>query len=225
MILLLFSALVFCGHYNFLLFHTLIELLSITVAWSIFVVSWNSRQALPNNFFIFIGISYLFTGALDLVHTMGYMGMNIFQGYKANMPTQLWIATRYMESISLLIAPLFLRRHLKIDLVFLAYVLTTSLVLLSIFFWKVFPACFVDGEGLTTFKKNSEYVIAMILTGALAFLFRERREFNPKVFKLLAASIFFTIGSELFFYLLRARLWFFELYGSLFENHLLLFHL
>ena len=199
MVLVLFSALVFCSRYNFLLFHTFIELLSITVAWSIFVVSWNSRQFLANNYLIFLGISYLFAGVLDLVHTMGYMGMNIFQGYKANMPTQLWVAARYMESISLLIAPVFLRRNLKIDLIFLAYTLATVLVLGSIFYWNVFPACFVDGEGLTAFKIGSEYIISMILLGALALLFKNRREFDQRVFQLLAVSISFTITSELFF--------------------------
>ena len=108
--------------YNYLLFHTLAELFSIVVASGIFIVAWNSRRILDNNYLLFVGIAYLFIGGLDLVHTLAYKGMNIFQGYGTNLPTQLWIAARYMESLSLLIAPVFLSRRLRADLVFMAYV-------------------------------------------------------------------------------------------------------
>ena len=36
---------------------------------------------------------------------------------------------------------------------FLGYGVVTSLLLASIFYWNVFPVCFVEGVGLTAFKK------------------------------------------------------------------------
>ena len=99
--------------YSYLLFHGLVEIFSIMVAWAIFIVAWNSRRFMDNNYLLFMGIAYLFIGILDLAHTLAYKGMNIFHGYQANLPTQLWIAARYMESLSLLMAPLFLRRRLR----------------------------------------------------------------------------------------------------------------
>jgi hypothetical protein len=63
--------------YNFLLFHTLAELFSIVVAWSLFIVVWNTRHLSDNSAFIFIGISYLFIGSIDLVHTLSYKGMGV----------------------------------------------------------------------------------------------------------------------------------------------------
>ncbi len=185
--------------YNYLLFHTLAELFSIVVACGIFIVAWNSRRILDNNYFLFVGIAYLFIGGLDLVHTLAYKGMNVFQGYGTNLPTQLWIAARYMESLSLLIAPVFLSRRLRADLVFMAYVLATFLVLGSVFYWHVFPTCFVEGAGLTPFKKISEYVISMILIGAITFLFQKRKEFDGSVFQLLVAAMAITIAEELVF--------------------------
>ena len=124
---------------------------------------------LDNNYLLFVGIAYLFIGGLDLVHTLAYKGMNIFQGYETNLPTQLWIAARYMESLSLLIAPAFLSRRLRADLVLMAYALATCLVLGSVFYWHIFPTCFVEGVGLTPFKKISEYVVSLILIGAITF--------------------------------------------------------
>ena len=65
------------SRYNFLLFHSIAELFSITVAWSLFVVVWNSRHLSDNRAFIFIGIGYLFIGSIDLVHTLSYKGMGV----------------------------------------------------------------------------------------------------------------------------------------------------
>ncbi len=87
--------------YNFLFFHTIAEIFSIVIAFAIFVVSWNTRYFFTNNYLLFLGIGYLFVAILDLTHTLAYKGMNIFHGYGANLPTQLWIGTRYLESISL----------------------------------------------------------------------------------------------------------------------------
>jgi hypothetical protein len=56
--------------YSYLLFHSLAEMFSIVVACGIFMLAWNSRRFLDNNYLLFIGIAYLFIGGLDLVHTL-----------------------------------------------------------------------------------------------------------------------------------------------------------
>ena len=185
--------------YNYLLFHSLAEIFSVVVACGIFMVSWNSRHFLDNNYLLFLGIGYLFVGGLDLVHTLTYKGMGIFQGYGTNLATQLWIAARYTESLSLLIAPLFIRRKLKINLLFSSYLLALLLLLISIFYWNIFPLCFVEGVGLTPFKKISEYIISVILLASIALLLKNRIEFDRDVFKWVVWSILLTIASELAF--------------------------
>ena len=90
--------------YNYLLFHSIAELFSIIIACGVFMITWNARRFIRNNYLLFIGLAYLFVGGLDLVHTLGYRGMAIFKGYHTNLATQLWIAARYVESLSLLIA-------------------------------------------------------------------------------------------------------------------------
>jgi PAS domain S-box-containing protein len=185
--------------YSYLLFHSLAEIFSIVVACGIFMIAWNSRRFLDNTYLLFIGIAYLFVGGLDLIHTLAYKGMGVFEGYGTNLPTQLWIAARYVESFSLLIAPLLLGRKLKVNVVFLGYTLATTLLLGSIFYLILFPICFVEGVGLTPFKKISEYVISLVLFASVALLFRKRYEFDASVLRLLVASIILTIVSELAF--------------------------
>ena len=91
----LLAVLYLASLYNYLLFHSIAEIFSIVVACGIFLVVWNSREYLNNNYLLFLGIAYLFVAGFDLVHTLAYKGMDIFVGYGANLPTQLWIAGRY----------------------------------------------------------------------------------------------------------------------------------
>jgi diguanylate cyclase (GGDEF)-like protein len=98
----------------------------------------------------------------------------------------------------MLIFPLFLRRKLNVYLTFLAFGLVTFLLLWAIFA-GVFPACFVEGAGLTPFKKVSEYIISMIFVASAVVLFRRREAFDPKVMTWLIGSLLLTIGAELVF--------------------------
>jgi PAS domain S-box-containing protein len=184
---------------NYLLFHSLAELFSVVIAFSIFIIAWNSRSLMENSYMLFLGIAYLFVGTFDLLHTLSYAGMGVFSGSTTNLPTQLWIAARYTESLSLLIGPVFLGRRLRADLVFAAYTVAAVLILSSIFYWHTFPVCFVEGRGLTPFKIVSEYAISGILLGAIAALRRRRAYLHPRVLRLLIASIAVTIVSELCF--------------------------
>jgi len=185
--------------YNYLLYHSLAELFSVVIAVGVFAIAWNSRRFLENNYLLYLGIAYLFVGIIDLAHTLSYKGMSIFSGFGANLPTQLWIAARYLEAVSLLLAPWFLRRRLNPAALFAAYFLIFTLLCLAIFYWRIFPVCFVEGVGLTPFKKISEYIICGILAGALAFLWRQQAEFDPMVLRLIIWSIILTMASELAF--------------------------
>ena len=185
--------------YSYILFHLTAEIFSIVIACGIFMVVWNARKILDNKYLLFIGIAYLFVSLLDVVHTLAYKGMNIFRGYDANLPTQLWITARFVQSISLLIAPLFLRRKLNHNFVFAVYLVITTSLLSSIFYWKIFPDCFVEGKGLTEFKRIGEYIISLILLLSLLLLRKYRKEFDKDIHRLLLWSIILTILSELTF--------------------------
>jgi signal transduction histidine kinase len=196
---LIFSGLYLSRLYSYLLFHSLAEIFSIVVACGIFMVAWNSRRFLDNNYLLFLGIAYLFIGGIDLVHTLAYNGMGIFKVSGPNLPTQLWIVARYVESISLIIAPFLLDRDIKTAPVFAAFSAATCFLLLTIFVWRIFPDCFIEDQGITSFKKISEYIISLILLTSIALLYTKRKEFAPNVFTLLVASIIIKVCSELAF--------------------------
>ena len=105
---LLLAALLAASRYHYLLFHSLVELFAVIVACGIFIIVWNSRRFWQNGYFQFLGVGYLFVGALDLAHTLGYVGMRVFPGHDddTNLATQLWIVARYVEGLSLVLAPI-----------------------------------------------------------------------------------------------------------------------
>ena len=189
----------FLSRQNYLLFHSFAEGFSIVIAFSIFAIAWNSRRFLDNNYLLFIGIAYLFIGCIDFLHTLAYSGMGVFPGHSTDSATQLWIAARYLESLSLLAAPLFLHRELHIKKVIFSYCIATGLIIVSIFYLDIFPVAFIDDVGLTPFKVGSEYVISSILLVSIWLIFRQRNNFSAVVFKLMIASIIVTIASEMAF--------------------------
>jgi len=187
------------SRYDYLVFHSLAELFSIIVACCIFVIVWNARRVLDNSYLVLVGIAYLFVAALDLLHMLAYKGMGVFPATGANLPTQLWIAARYLESLSLLLATFFVTRRLRPYLALLAYGVVFALCVVVILDWRVFPDCFVEGKGLTPFKRISEYVICLILLASLVGLRRHQAHFDRQVLRLIACSIVVTVAEELAF--------------------------
>jgi len=189
-------ALYFTGFYNYLLFHSLAELFSIIIACGVFMIAWNARDLMETPALVHLGIAYLFIAFLDILHTLAYPGMGIFTDYSYHA-NQLWIAARYIESLSLLgFVFLISNRQRNYELTFIGYLAVTIMILISIFPTNIFPVCFIEGSGQTTFKIVSEYIIAAILFVTL-FLFRSRRALFPSgLFRLFYWSIAATIGRE-----------------------------
>ena len=63
--------------HSYLLFHVVVELFSIAIALCVFMIAWNSRQLISNNYLLFVGTAYLFMGCIDLAHALCYKGINI----------------------------------------------------------------------------------------------------------------------------------------------------
>jgi len=209
--------LIVSSYTNFLFFHTVTESISIIISVSIFIIAWNTRMISQNSYLLFLGFLYLFVGMFDFMHTISYKGIGIFPEYGANLPTQLWIITRYLESISLLVAPLFLTRKLNIKIVFITYLAISITLLVFLFVWPIFPDCFIEGHGLTAFKKNSEYIISFILLVTIYILYKKKDKIEKFIFKLLVISLILTVFSEISFTFYVSVYGFSNLVGHIFK--------
>lgn len=196
---LLVAGLIWSQTHSYLLFHSLAEIFSIVVSVSIFLFAWNTMSFTSDRYLIVLGIAYLFVGGFDLAHMLSYKGMGVMAIEGSNRPTQLWIAARYMESLSLLAVPFMFNRAVNARLVFCIYLAVSGALFAMIFRFQAFPDAYVEGVGLTPFKVTSEYIICGILIAAAAVLYRVRASVDVVVFRLLLIAIGFTVLSELAF--------------------------
>lgn len=194
--------------YSFLLFHMLVELFTVIIAFSVFVIAWSSRKYIDNIFLLIIGAGYFFVGGLDLLHMLSYDGMDMIAGYGKNLPTQLWIAARYLEVASFIGAFLLLtvdaNKEIKVSIgkfykIFLLYAMAFLAIIFAIFYLKIFPEAYIEGQGMTPFKIYSEYIISFFLFVALVILFRKRQNFDREMINLLSLALILKIFSELLF--------------------------
>ncbi|MCF8029458.1 MAG: PAS domain S-box protein [Desulfohalobiaceae bacterium] len=185
---------------NYLLYHSLIELLAVGVAVSVFSIGWNTRHIVSSNTLFLLAVAYGCIAGLDLLHTLAYTGMGVFPDRGSNLPTQLWIATRFVESLSLLAAALLLgsQRRLPAGALLVVYGLLTG-ALLSAVFSGLFPAMYVQGLGLTPAKIGGEYLVCAILAAAAWLFWRQRESFPRSSLRFLLAAIGATLASELSF--------------------------
>ena len=197
--LMVFAVLYAAEQYHYLLFHVIVELFSIVIAFSIFTFAWNCRRFLEDNYLVFLGIAYLFVAGLDTLHLISYEGMGVFTSGGANLATQLWIASRYLESIAVLAAAVLIGRRINPVVTFGVFTVVFAALVASIFWLGVFPECYVQGASLTPFKIYSEYIICGMLAAALGALYWHRAELDETLFWLLAVSIGLTMVAELFF--------------------------
>jgi PAS domain S-box-containing protein len=185
--------------YSYLLFHSLIEITTIAIGFTLFILTWNTRRYLTNNYLRLLGIGYGFIALIDLLHTLAFKGMGVFPGYgSSNLPAQLWIAARYLQAVTLFAAPLFVERRLNDRAVFGGYSAAVSVLVVMVYSGN-FPDCYIEGTGLTPFKIGSEYLITALLLASLYLFYRKRKYFDERVFILAATSIICTALSEILF--------------------------
>jgi len=94
----LLVALLFTRSYSYLLFHSLAEMMTVAFAFTIFLLAWNTLDTIENDYVKVICIGFAAAACIDLIHTLAFKGMNIFTGFDANLPTQLWILENLLNN-------------------------------------------------------------------------------------------------------------------------------
>ncbi|MCX5769034.1 MAG: PAS domain S-box protein, partial [Candidatus Hydrogenedentes bacterium] len=183
---------------DYIIFHSGVELFICVVAASVFVVGWNGRRYIDNAFYLILSVGCLSISVLHALHLLAYSGLEVV-GDGADTATQLWIATRYLTAAFFVMAPFFVKRRLNVALLVVVFGGVTSLLVLSILAWHVFPACFVAPGGLTLFKKVSEYIISVLFLISMWLLRCKRKDLPENVFRPLIAGVGAGIAAEIFF--------------------------
>ncbi len=186
-----------------LLFHTSAEFYVCLVSFGLFFLTLHSVGIKANNFVVFLGIGYFFASVMDLFHVFLYPGVSvIFEGGSQSMVVQFWISARYMTAFTLLGSTIVLMKQLdkiRVNILIIIYLCASVLIVLSILYFRTFPACYAAGSGLTRFKIDSEWIITATLVLVAVLYHRLRRNIDKKLFRYMECHLIFYILSELLF--------------------------
>jgi len=196
--LALLAGLYALSRYSYLVFHSFIEIFGVIVSGCVFILSRFSDDKKGGAFSV-LGLGYLFVGMVDLLHTLSYQGMNVFDS-DAFYANQLWVCARFLESVTILLfLSLIRKKPVGFGLAVTLYSSVFAFFVATIFVFPVFPACFIPGIGQTPFKIIAEYAICAVLAACAVMANRNNRIEDTEIRQYLTASIVITILSEICF--------------------------
>jgi len=187
---------------HYLLFHSLIELFSVAVSAAIFAIGWNTRRFANNAFLLVLAVAFLFVGVIDTLHTLAFAGMDVFPNAGANLPTDYWIAARYIESLSFLFAALVLLTGKVVwpYPLLVLYLVVAAVLVVLIRPLGLFPSTYNEQlHSLTLFKIVSEYAISALFVVAGAIIWWGRERLDRQIVGLILLALVLKVLSELSF--------------------------
>ncbi|MDQ2086283.1 MASE3 domain-containing protein [Herbivorax sp. ANBcel31] len=192
---------------NYLTWHYLFEFISILVSFSVFVVSYYTYDQTRNLRTVFLGSVFFTIAMVDMFHTLSFKGMPDFfiENIGANRSTTFWIIARFISSIGFLIATIIppkQKSKIRKEVFLIVPMFISVFFLVTVTYYpNLFPPMFVDGQGLTSYKIYSEYVIILLFAVATFRLIAEYKKGKDRVIFLFAISLIISIFSEIAFVL------------------------
>lgn len=204
-LIILGIALYLLSRSDYLLFHLAIETAILVFGVLIFTISIISRNFDQSSFVVTLGPGIFVASLIAFIHMAAYKGMNIIEGYDANLPTQLWIVLNYILSTSILVAVLFGNKKVKFSWNIIIFS-CIGLIGTVLCFMGIFPNCFVEGIGLTLFKKVSEYIFILIYFICIFAIYKKRNKIDELIYKsmltflllLILGDFMFTLYSDVY---------------------------
>lgn len=183
----------------------IVEIFSVIAGILIFTVSIIARKFNQKSFLTTLGPGIFIVSLITFLHAVTYKGMGIIQGYNANLPTQFWIVINFILVISMVSSIWFSNKKVNYWFSLGIYSFTGVVATISCFL-RIFPDCYIDGSGLTSFKKISEYIIIFIYLIAIVLLYKKKQEFDSITYRtmLIALSMYavaefmFTLYSDVY---------------------------
>lgn len=169
------------GLANYVPLHTTLEVLAIVISALVFFTGWVVYQKEGSGNLMLLACCFLGVAILDLMHTLSYAGMpdwiTVSSPEKA---INFWLMARgfavvAMSSVAFL--PRWSLKRARNRWLILGVILMMIGLIGWVVLWRQawIPRTFITGLGLTEFKKNCEYVLALVYL-ALAFRFYRKAD-------------------------------------------------
>lgn len=192
-------------HATYLPLHTTLEFISIAASFLVFATVWHTPSGERSASRLLIAVALFAAGWLDFFHALSFKGMpELVTPASVEKGIAFWLAARLTVALTLLAVSLWPQlpapsRRLRLG-VLAAYTALNLLVIWAVLFHEAaLPRTYIEGEGLTAFKRWLEWLITALLALAAWRYHRLARrspnEFLPLIFGAAAIGAL----SELFF--------------------------
>jgi len=201
--------------------HITVETFSIVVAGLVFAVAWHSQQPVPLSNPL-LACAFLAIALLDLAHMLSYRGMPVWvTPASAEKAIAFWLVSRVLLAFTLLaVACRLCHRSIALPRVLLlssSLGLVVLVVYLQLFQPQLWPRTFIDGEGLTRFKVQTEWLIISLFALAAWVFWRAREVADRDYFDGMLAATLVSILAELCFTAYTSVNSFYSLLGHLYK--------
>ncbi|GAB3537978.1 hypothetical protein GCM10027343_02520 [Noviherbaspirillum agri] len=179
--------------------HSMVEVFAVAVALLLFGVVWNADSKERSGNLVILGCAFLAVALLDLAHMLSYQGMPDFITPSGpEKAIDFWLAARTVAALAMLAVALRERRplaggHTRYLLLGASLAASALIYWLVLFHPQLWPATFIEGQGLTGFKVAAEWSIIAVLVVAAVLHYRrahhDRSHESAGFFAVAAISI------------------------------------
>ncbi|GKT11469.1 MAG: hypothetical protein ISEC1_P0433 [Thiomicrorhabdus sp.] len=190
---------------DYLPVHITIETTSVVFALLIFVVGWNAYSNKISANILLLSVVFFAAALLDFSHILSYPGMpDYITPAGTEKAINFWLSARFIVAGGLLFIALFTLTPLqknasRYPILILMMILVGLVHWIILFKDYLLPSTFIEGQGLTAFKVNSEYLLIglNILTGFILLL--RMRTAQSYCAVSIFTAVFIMAMSEFFF--------------------------
>lgn len=196
---------------HFLGIHTLIELITVFLSFTVVAIVWFLRDGLDDyqgKFILMLGMNFLAVGVLDLFHTLSYEGMpELMTPSSGQKATIFWLFARFWGAAAFLLVFFLNKRLAKTDTreiasLFLGINLAVSIILCVVATTRPesIPPLLEKGAGLTILKIGLELLLVVLYAITLLRVWTLKKNgISENVLANLGYFLIFTVFSELTF--------------------------
>lgn len=192
-------------HRHYLPLHTLLESISILVAFLVIATVWNTPTKEVSASLLLIAVALGAAGWLDFAHALSFTGMpDLVTPSSVGKAIAFWLAARLIFAATLLGVSLYPQLPSSSARtrygILAAYTIVTLVVSWGVIFHETdLPLLFIENNGLTPFKVRFEWLIMGLLVLAAWRYYRLARRSDDGFLPLIFGAVSVAALSELFF--------------------------
>jgi PAS domain S-box-containing protein len=187
---------------NYQLFHVIFEVACIIIGFIVFVITKNTHKVSQNNYFLFLGISFLLVSLFGFMHIITSDGISILHVDSKDISIQFTLISRLIQASSFLVFSGLVYREskpVKLRTLLNLYYVFSAISFSVVFIFKKFPRVNTAAGGTTSFRIAVGILICILFLVTILVIYKNKKRLHENISLFLLWSICVFMLSELCF--------------------------